>query len=483
VELKDYWRTIRRRSRIIVACVLVTLAAAAVITWQMTPQYSSSARLFVSTSQTDEASAYQGGLFATQRVASYADLVTGQRLADAVADDLGGDVDPETLTGRVTAQVVPETVILEITATDPDPQTAQDLAQAYAEELSDLVGQLETPEGQDEAVITASIVDDARFPESPVSPQPVRNLGLAAVLGLLLGLGAAVVRELLDTSVKSNEDVAEVTAAPLVGHIFADAVAAREAPGPALRSATPWAEAFRVLRTNMQYVQVDNDSSKVVVVSSSVPGEGKTTTAINLAVSLSMSNQRVALVECDLRRPLIADRLGLAGEVGTTTVLVGRIGLDEALQDYRGTDLKVLTSGGIPPNPAELLQSHAMERLVADLRARFDVVVVDAPPLLPVTDAALLAARVDGAMVVVRHGHTTRDQLAHAVDRLESVDARTLGVVMNLTPAKKAASAYGYGYGYGYAPDPRAARSTAAEAAGSPAGQRRAGKRSRRPVS
>jgi capsular exopolysaccharide synthesis family protein len=202
----------------------------------------------------------------------------------------------------------------------------------------------------------------------------------------------------------------------------------------------------------MQYVEVDHDR-RVFVVSSSLPAEGKSTTAVNLAITLALAKQRVVLIDCDLRRPLVAERLDLDDAVGTTSVLIGQVSLDDALQEHRGSGLTVLTAGPVPPNPSELLQSIAMEKLLHELREQYDVVLLDAPPLLPVTDAALLAAQADGAIVVVRHGRTSREQLRHALDRVEAVDAKIAGVVMNQTPAKKASA--GYGYGYGYAPDER----------------------------
>ncbi|NPC41206.1 polysaccharide biosynthesis tyrosine autokinase [Nocardioides sp. zg-1230] len=449
MELQDYWRTVRRRWRLVLGSVLVVLAVAAVWTWSVTPTYASTTRIFVSTSQTDESTAYTGNLFATQRVASYADLVTSNQLAERVATELG-DTEPMDLREQVTASAVPETVLLEIEATDADPERARDIAQAYAEQLQLLVEELETPRGETTAVVKATLIDDAQVARTPVAPQPLRNLALAGVLGLLLGIGLAVARELLDTSVKGADDIAEITTAPVLGNIFQDNDAKR-APSQVLFTATPWAEAFRVLRTNMQYVDIDN-AQKVIVVTSSLPGEGKSTTAVNLAVTLTQAGQKVALVECDLRRPLIADRLELDPAIGTTSVLIGKVSADDVMQPYADTTLDVMVCGQIPPNPSELLQSQAMESLLEDLRSRYDVVVLDAPPLLPVTDAALLATRADGAVVVVSHGRTTRDQLSTAIERLDSVGATTLGVVVNQTPAKKASSAYGYGYGYGYAP-------------------------------
>ena len=366
MELQDYWRTVRRRWRLVLGSVLVVLAVAAAWTWSVTPTYASTTRIFVSTSQTDENSAYTGNLFATQRVASYADLVTSNQLAERVADELG-DTDAMDLREQVTASAVPETVLLEIEATDADPERARDIAQAYAEQLQLVVEELETPRGETAAVVKATLIDDAQVARSPVSPQPLRNLALAGILGLLLGVGLAVARELLDTSVKGADDIAEITSAPVLGNIFQDTDAKR-APSEVLSTATPWAEAFRVLRTNMQYVDIDNDQ-KVIVVTSALPGEGKSTTAVNLAVTLTQAGQRVALVECDLRRPLIADRLELDGAIGTTSVLIGKVSAEDVMQQYADTSLDVMVCGQIPPNPSELLQSQAMEMLLLDLRS------------------------------------------------------------------------------------------------------------------
>ena len=448
MELKDYSIVLRRRWRTIGACVVIVLAIAAALTWSATPLYSSTARLFISTSSSSNSgAAYTGELFASMRAASYADLIQSTELRERVAPSLA-EAGVES-SGSVTANVVPETVILEITATATDPEQARVVAQAYAEGLSELVVDLEPPSGNRDALIEATIVDDAQASTSPVSPQPVRNLALGAILGLLLGLGVAVLRHRLDTRIVSSEAIGEITSAPILGNIFHDAVSAKDEPAAALAGTSPWAEAFRVLRTNMQYVEVDTDKL-VFAVTSSLPEEGKSTVATNLALALALAKQRVVLVECDLRRPQLARRLGLDDSTGTTTILIGKAGMEDALQLYSSTGLHVLVCGHVPPNPSELLQSVAMEKLLGELRDRFDVVILDAPPLLPVTDAAPLAAEADGALVVVRHGETTTDQLTHSLERLAAVDAKTLGVVINQVPPKKSGAGYGYGYGYGY---------------------------------
>lgn len=449
MELRDYLRVLRRRWVSILVITVAVTAAAGAFTALQTPQYASTARLFVTTSQTNETQLLQGGQFSAQRVKSYADLITSRELAQRVIDDTGLKVEPRELTDRVSAEAVLDTVNLDITVTDPDAHQAQVIAQSYAEQLTDLVRELETPAGQTEAPIKATIVDAASFSDAPVSPQPKRNLALGLVVGLMLGFGLAVLRELLDTRVKSLDDVAEITDAPTLGTIAYDATAAKTPLLTQIPSHSPRAESFRVLRTNLQFVDVDS-AQKVFVVSSAVPGEGKTSTAVNLALSLAQGGNRTLLVEADLRRPMAAKRLGMDEAVGLTNVLVGKIKAADVVQTHDDSGLSFVASGPIPPNPAELIQSNAMEDFLAHAREEYDIVLIDAPPLLPVTDAALLAAKADGALVILSHGKVTREQVRHSIERLGQVDAHLAGLVLNKVPAK--GRTYGYGYGYGYAP-------------------------------
>jgi capsular exopolysaccharide synthesis family protein len=448
VELRDYVRVVRRRWRLILASLIVVLAVAGIVTVRTTPQYQSHSRLFVSTTDQTADQAYQGGLYSIQRVSSYADLVNGQEIATRVIRRLGLTTTPAALSGQITATVVPDTVLLEITATDPSAAQAQLIDRTVARELTGFISELETPPGKANAPIKATIVDGANLPTAPVSPRPVRNLGLALVLGLLLGIGLAVVRELLDTSIKGPEDIAELSETPILGGILFDNSAPKQPLLTSLSPHSPRVEAFRILRTNLQFVDVDR-RLKVFVVTSSVPGEGKTSTASNTALALQTTGQRTLLIDSDLRRPQLATLFGLQGTVGLTSVLLGRLRLDEAVQEHPESGLAVLTSGSLPPNPAELLQSHAMKQLIDAARLDYDVVILDSPPLLPVTDAALIASQVDGAIVVVRQGRTTREQFKHSMERLHAVGARPLGVTLNMV-ARRGRKGYGYGYGYGY---------------------------------
>lgn len=452
MDLRDYLAILRQRWILIVATALATFAVTAGLTWTATPQYASSTGLFVSTSQSStDNSALQGSQFSLQRIKSYADLVNQSAIMNRVVDRLDLDETPGQLSQKVSAAAELDTVILTITVTDESPERAQLIAQTTAEVFVGYVGELETPPGQDQATIKATVVDEAQVSNTPVSPRAVRNLGLGLMLGLLIGAGVAILRHTLDTSIRSSAAVEEETGAPVIGSIPFD----KSAGGAPLLSDidpySPRAEAFRVLRTNLQFIDPDADQ-KVFVVTSALPGEGKSSTTINLALALTENGNRVAVIEGDLRRPRIAEKLGIVGAVGLTTVLVGRSSLADALQTTNHDRLDVLTSGKTPPNPAELLQTRAMSNVIAELRADHDFVLIDAPPLLPVTDAAIIASKVDGAILVVRHGETSHDQVRIAAERLAAVDGRLIAAIVNMTPTNKSSAGYGYGYGYGYAP-------------------------------
>ncbi len=365
MELREYARMARRRWKLILGTVIAALALAALITSQVTPQYESTARVFISTIPVNSGDALQGGQYSQERVASYADVVNGVELPQRVIDDLGLKTSAKDLSKRIKADVVPETVVLQITVTDPSPAQAQKIANDAVKQLQGFVAKLETPPGKRVPLLKASVVDPARLPDSPVSPQPLLNYGLALVIGLLLGLGLALLRELMDTSVKRTEDVPALRDVPVLAGLPYDGEVSKKPLISGLPSHAPRAEAFRVLRTNLSFIDVDQPN-KAFVVTSSVPGEGKSTTAINAAIAMAGTGQRVLLIDGDLRRPQVAHLLKLEPTVGLTTILVGKGDLEATVQKHGPSGLDVLTSGSVPPNPAELLQSRAMLELLED---------------------------------------------------------------------------------------------------------------------
>ncbi len=256
-----------------------------------------------------------------------------------------------------------------------------------------------------------------------------------------------MLREVLDTSVKSAGALAELTGAPVLSSVPADSRARKDPLIVAGSAGSVRAEALRQLRTNLQFVNVD-DPARTLVVTSAVPGEGKSTTACNLAIVFAEAGKRVVLVDADLRRPRLAEYLGVDGTIGVTNVLAGQATVDDALQEWGTSGVFVLPSGSVPPNPSELLGSRNMAALLEALRGGFDMVIVDTPPLLPVTDGALAAALVDGTVLVFRCGKTSAAQVRSATEALVAVDAKVLGCVLNMTPRK---GQLGYAY-YGYEP-------------------------------
>ena len=270
---------------------------------------------------------------------------------------------------------------------------------------------------------------------------------MGLLIGAAIGLGAAILRHILDTRVHGPQDVQSVTTAPILGGIGFDPDARKRPLIVHVDPRSARAESFRALRTNLQFVQLDT-GPRVFVVTSSVPGEGKSTTTSNLAIALAETGARVAVIDGDLRRPSIAEYMGLEGAVGLTDVLIGRATLGDTLQKWGRNELYVLPAGRIPPNPSELLGSAAMSKLIAELGKNFNFVLIDAPPLLPVTDAAVLSKFTTGAIVIVAAGRTKRTELAAALRSFEHIESKVLGAVLTMLPTKGPDS-YGYGNYYG----------------------------------
>jgi len=348
----------------------------------------------------------------------------------------------------VSATVPLDTVLIEVTVTDSSPEQAAKIADALGEQFPATIEQLEQVAAGQASPVKVTLVRKAQVDPAPISPKPSRNIALGLVLGLLLGFGLALLRDMLDTTIKGERDVEEVTDATVIGGISYDADAPQH---PLIAHADPRshrAEAFRSLRTNLRFIDAANHPRSIVF-TSSVPGEGKTTTTANLALTIAAAGQRVCVIEGDLRRPRLLDYMGLEGSVGLTDILIGRTEMTDVLQQFGETSMWVLGAGAIPPNPSELLGSAVMVNTIRKLEARFDYVLIDAPPLLPVTDAAILSTVAGGAVVVVGSGVVHKEHLRRALEALQAVNGNTLGLVLNRIPK---GDGRGYGdYRYEYA--------------------------------
>lgn len=429
----------------IVSAALMGVLSGGLLTYAVKPTYTADTQLFVAIQNSGSAQELQqGNTFSQARVQSYVKTVATPIVLQPVIDTLGLDTTAEELAARVKGSTDANTVLINISVQDYSPVQAAAIAQAVAESLVRAVDTLEKPKTSGMSPVSLSVVTPAAAPTSPSSPNARLNLILGFLLGLAVGTVAALLRSTLDTRIRGEAELRRVTDSPLLGGIAFDQDATKN---PLLTQSTaqsPRAESFRQLRTNLKFANVSGQA-QTVLVTSSLPGEGKSTTATNLAIALAQSGQTVCLVDADLRRPMVHDYLGLDRNAGLTTALVGQAEINDLLQQWGEDELFVLTSGEIPPNPSELLGSDEMKHLVSRLEQAFDTVVIDAPPLLPVTDAAILAQFVSGVVVVVSTQKTKYQELEKSLSGLELVGANVLGIVLNRLPAK-GPDAYTYGY-------------------------------------
>ncbi|MET0928239.1 MAG: polysaccharide biosynthesis tyrosine autokinase [Aeromicrobium sp.] len=451
MDLRQFLGILRARWKFSLVTFVLGAVATVILVLSMSPVYGSSAKLFITTPVGQQSADAAAPYFASQRLASYADLARDPTLLQSVIDQLNlADVSREDLEGMVSAEVILSTQTLQIDVRADTPELAQQIADAESQGIVNLVARLEKPSsGNGVPSFVARVVGPPSISQTPVSPNVPLNLTVGFMLSLFIGIAGSVLRDLLDRTVKSRTDAEELTGTAVLATLPFDRQVKRHALSTEGHGAL--AEAFRVLRTNLQFTNLDAKVESILV-SSAVPDEGKTLVATNLAMSIAQSGRSVLLIDADMRNPNVAELLGLENSVGLMTVLIGRSTLDEATQPH-ASGINFLGTGPRPPNPAEVLDTQAMRDLLQRAGADYDVVILDAPPMLPVADASILMREVDGALMLVRYGSTTREQLRLAVARIETVGGRLFGTILNRTP-RRLGDVYGYGYGYGYGEEP-----------------------------
>jgi capsular exopolysaccharide synthesis family protein len=431
LTLREYVEVVRARRRHVVAGVLLGLLAAAAVTLSIRPQYESDVTIYISarTAPGDASDAADRDELAAQRIPTYLELISSEPVATEVARALGPDVPSSDVAGKISATRVPDTMLLRATVADPSPEQAARIANLVADRVIHLVAELERPTGSTVPPhVTAQVFEPAEVPTEPALPRPRTNLVLGALLGLLGGLGVALLRHRTDTS---RELIRAATGVPVLGAVAAEPAAARTPLMVQHEPSGPIAEAFRQLRANLQFT---DRRSAVWLVTSPTPGDGKTTIVGNLAAVMADAGCRVLVVDGNLRRPRIAELLGVDRAVGLTSVLARRASLGQAVQHARA-GLDVLAGGPLPPSSADLLGSAAMAGLLAQAREDYDVVLIDAPPLTPVADAVALTRHVDGVLLVVPYGVVNRRQLEAAREALDTASAPLVGTVLTKIPA------------------------------------------------
>jgi len=444
VELVHYIRVVRRRWLIVLVAVLSCAGVAYLLSSLRTPVYRAETRLVVSApaggGANDELS---NRTLAISRATAYASYAPTTPAVDAALEGAGyptGGSRPQ-----VTATADGSTPFLLISVQDSDPQRAAKVANAYVQRLLGVVARLDGT--RDVSSQRLAVIDPAGVPSRPDSPRPVRDAGIGLVLGLILGLGAAFVRESLDRTYVDPDVLETTTNLPVLG-VVPQALEKVDLPSISQPSSGR-AEAYRTVRTNLSFAG-GPDTTRRLVVTSATPGEGKTSVSANVAVALASAGHSVVLVDADLRRPRVASVFGLQDEgPGLVGLLTGDLDVQAAIRTVDEAGLAVIPAGGTLANPSEMLGSERMQAVLEELEQQYETVLIDTPPVLPVTDALVLSAGASGVVVVVRLGETSRERLDRALSSLRKLDVPVLGLVANGAVASGDA-AYGYGSKYGY---------------------------------
>lgn len=440
---------------VLIAVVSVICAVLALVGtfFFITPQYQSSAMFYVNNSSMslgDVASSITSSDISASRglVKSYIVILNTRDTLNDVIDYADVDISYKRLKGMISAESVDSTEIFRVTVTNPDPKEAEALANAIAYILPKRISTI--IEGS-----SAQIVESAVVAANPSSPSYSRNTMLGLLAGMVLSAGAVILWVMLDTTIRKEDDVSQSCRYPILAAVPDMETASksgysysydREKKKAALQAGRKpaliggeinfaAAEAYKLLRTKLQFAFADGNNSHVIGVSSSLSGEGKSLSAINLAYSLSQLGKRVVLIDCDMRRPTLAEKLKIQKKPGLSNFLTNQSKLEDLFQNcsIRNDEnaFLVITAGPNPPNPIELLSSNRMGKFLEGLRTICDYIILDLPPVGEVSDALAVAKNTDGILLVVRQDRCERSILSDTVRQFEFVDAKILGVVYN----------------------------------------------------
>ena len=531
MDLRRQLSTMRAWIPLVVACVVLAGAAAFIGSSLLPKTYEARARLIVGQSLAAANPDYNQLLVSQRLSTTYATIATTRPILEAVIAELGLDVTADELGKHVRADAPLDSTILTITVDDEDADQAAAIANALGrqmisaspalqgraaefqtfvdQELTATRSQIETSQARVEALLAVTdrtaaedaelaaqqsqlvslrstyatllsyasgsaaslltMVEPAVAPAAPVSPRPLFNMVLAAMLGLLVAVGIAFLAERLNDTMRDTDAVSEATGLSTLGTISRMRTDRDRSEiyhlATLLYPRSDTAEAYRALRTNVEFASVDAPVQTLLVTSAGA-AEGKTVTAANLAVVFAQGGRRVLLVDADLRKPGIHQLFSLDNQQGLTTLLRSdEPALDALTQATEQPDLRILATGPLPPNPAELLGSQRMRTTLERLRGSADLIILDSPPLQAVTDAAILSSLVDGTLLVIDAGRSHRRTVRPALEALERAGARVLGAVLNRVPGP--AHRYGIYYGESFAAGTSSERAGTAASASS----------------
>lgn len=464
MTILEFFRTTRANLWLLIIGIVVGAAAGFGYASLQPKVYAASSSGYVTVGESGTVDVLSGSTAAKERARSYAAIVSSEAVAQKIKQNT-----PELslTTGQIrsslTATAGDNAALITVSAQASSPKNAQLLANSALQATADYIKEIEQNPGNAQALVngdsnaaatpsangnTVRVIplNNASVNPPLVSPNYQQNTLIGAVIGLVVVYTAIFLRRALDQRIRTRDDATKATGASILGVLPVSEDLNEENIVNGDTDDHIAQESIRQLRTNLRFVNVDTPPRSFIV-TSAVPGEGKSTVSLSLARSLADAGSPVILIDADLRRPTVAKKLKLDAKVGLTQVLAGQVEIANAVHQLGDSNLFVLPAGRIPPNPSELLGSDKMRQLIKELSEEF-IVVVDVPPLLPVTDASLLSHSVDGVILVGSIGRSHREQMAEASSILKKVNANLFGLVLNRAPRKGLGNSY---YGFGYA--------------------------------
>ena len=447
IDIRELIQIIRKRIWVIISFTLIAIFLSGIVSVLFLDEvYESSTTLIVSKQSDGNNNDLQISdiNLARNLVDTYSVIIKSNRVLESVLSDLNLNMTLGNLKSKINVNAEGNTEIIRIKVEDTIPERAKDIANSLANVFIREVNLLLKMEN-------VQVIDTARLPNSPIRPRVFMNIAIVGMLGLMIGLGLVLLIEYLDNTIKTPEDVLKHMQLSVIGSIpdFNGDTSkgknkkrtTRLIGSPSIKA--PVTEAYKTLRTNIQYSNLDNNL-KVILVTSSTQSEGKTSTSSNLAISMAQSDKKVLLIDCDFRRSNVHKVFHILNVKGLTNVLAENLDYHEILNSVGLPNLDILTSGPKPPNPSEILGSARMEAFIKKVSEEYDVIILDAPPILPVADSMVLSRLADGIILVTEYGKTTYETAMRAKESVEKVGAKILGTVINSIPIDAKGGGYYY---------------------------------------
>lgn len=428
ISIQEIFQILKKRSVLILSLTAIAMIIVGIISFFLiTPTYEASSQILVN--QSDKGNnLYDSNEVATnvQLIKTYSVIIKSPTVLEKVKDELDLDLTIDELNEKISVSSEDDSQIMNITVDDESIELAVKIAnktaEVFQEEIVDIMN-----------VDNVTIITKAKVKgnETPIKPNRMMNIAIAAVVGLMAGVGLAFLLEFLDNTLKTEKDIETHLNLPIIGVISKLNNKTKESQVLIMNNKqSAFAEQYRTIRTNIEYAGIDH-KIKSIMVTSAAPGDGKSTTAANLAIVFAQEGRKVLLLDVDLRKPTVHQRFNVDNHIGLTTVLRKKASVNQVISHTEVENLSILTSGPIPPNPAEMLTSEAMGNLLETLFQQFDLVILDVPPLLAVSDAQILSKYCDAATLVVSSAETETEQALKGKKILESTNTKLIGVILN----------------------------------------------------